>query len=189
MSDLTIEVACGVVTAILIVLIVFAVVLDLRGDGERVPRQWPRILVGCSALHSWRAGSTPPGGRRGTPTWHGPQHGRWACRSRRLASWPWSAPAWQRGRWPSRPCPSRPSALPSSSTLLPRSWLQGCSARRSQGSRGTSGAMGWSRRTPDLGIGKTVLRRPQGAQHSEGPTVLPGAPCSSRPRLHALGPL
>jgi hypothetical protein len=67
MSDLTIEVACGVVTAILIVLIVFAVVLDLRGDGERVPRQWPRILswvlgiavVAFGVYFWWKASSDP----------------------------------------------------------------------------------------------------------------------------------
>jgi hypothetical protein len=38
------EQALAVVATILIVPIVFAVVLDLRGKGERVPRQWPRIV-------------------------------------------------------------------------------------------------------------------------------------------------
>ena len=44
MSDQTLEIALAVVAAVLIVPIVFAVVLDLRGKGERVLRQWPRIV-------------------------------------------------------------------------------------------------------------------------------------------------
>lgn len=44
MSDQTLEIVLAVVAAILIVPIVVAVVLDLRGKGERVPRQWPRIV-------------------------------------------------------------------------------------------------------------------------------------------------
>ena len=44
MSDQTLEIALAVVAAVLIVPIVVAVVLDLRGKGERVPRQWPRIV-------------------------------------------------------------------------------------------------------------------------------------------------
>ena len=55
MSDRTLEIGLAVVAAILIVPIVFAVFLDLRGKGERVPRQWPRIVswvlgVGLVAL-------------------------------------------------------------------------------------------------------------------------------------------
>lgn len=43
-SDQAIEIAFAVLAAILVVPIVLAVRLDLRGKGERVPRQWPRIL-------------------------------------------------------------------------------------------------------------------------------------------------
>jgi hypothetical protein len=66
-SDQTIEIAFSVVAAILIVPIVFAVVLDLRGKGERVPRQWPRIvswvlgvgLVAFGVYFWWKASSDP----------------------------------------------------------------------------------------------------------------------------------
>jgi hypothetical protein len=44
MSDQTLEIVLTVVAALLIVPIVLAVVLDMRGEGERVPRHWPRIL-------------------------------------------------------------------------------------------------------------------------------------------------
>ena len=44
MSDQTLEIALAVVAAILIVPIVLAVRLEMRGAGERVPRQWPRIV-------------------------------------------------------------------------------------------------------------------------------------------------
>lgn len=47
------EQALAVVTAILIVPIVFAVFLDLQGKGERVSRRWPRIvswLLGVSLV-------------------------------------------------------------------------------------------------------------------------------------------
>jgi hypothetical protein len=60
-SDQTVEIVFGVLAALVILLIVFAVVLDLRGEGERVPRQWPRIVswvigiavVACGVYFWW----------------------------------------------------------------------------------------------------------------------------------------
>lgn len=59
--------ALAVVAAILIVPIVFAVILDLRGKGERVSRQWPRIvswvlgvsLVAFGVVFYWWASREP----------------------------------------------------------------------------------------------------------------------------------
>jgi len=67
MSDQTLEIALAVVAAILIVPIVFAVFLDLRGKGERVPRQPARIvswvlgvgLVAFGVYFYWAASSEP----------------------------------------------------------------------------------------------------------------------------------
>ena len=67
MSDQTLEIALAVVAAILIVPIVFAVFLDLRGKGERVPRQPARIvswvlgvgLVAFGVYFFWAASSEP----------------------------------------------------------------------------------------------------------------------------------
>jgi len=67
MSDQTLEIALAVVAAILIVPIVFAVFLDLRGKGERVPRQRARIvswvlgvgLVAFGVYFYWGASSEP----------------------------------------------------------------------------------------------------------------------------------
>jgi hypothetical protein len=63
----TVEIVFGVVAALVILLIVFAVVLDLRGEGDRVPRQWPRILswvlgialVACGVYFWWWASWGP----------------------------------------------------------------------------------------------------------------------------------
>jgi len=67
MSDQTLEIALAVVAAILIVPIVFAVFLDQRGKGERVPRQPARIvswvlavgLVAFGVYFYWAASSEP----------------------------------------------------------------------------------------------------------------------------------